>query len=233
MEVLHGIDAVLFFRKNEEWVPYGCAENVEVVVTTEYISVKTIGDGQWDTTRAQKYNYTVSCSGIAQYDDEDNRQNAFDLLEYQVSGTHVEWHISFKQNDKTTEFTQLRGYALITSTNISAPVDFVNTSLEMRGKGELLRGAPPSCTAEIDDYTVERRELGFIYDVEILELVSGTVPSYHWRLDGGAINTALSTGWSFSVAEVGGYGDHVLEIWPVCDNGVEGVKTTHNFSTTL
>lgn len=235
MEALHGIDGVLFFKKNEEWVVFGCCENVECVVNTETVSVKTIGDGMWDTHRAQKHAYTVSCSGIVQYDDEDNRVNHFDLLEYQVQGVHIEWYISFKQNDKTTEYTQLRGQALVVNTNIAAPNDFVNSSVELKGKGNLLRGAPPTCDAEIpdvegDSWTLEREALGFIYHMAVLEVSTGSVPAYDWRLDGGAMNTALSSGWSFSS---GGYGSHVLEIWPRCDNGVQGVKLTINFETTL
>lgn len=240
MEVFHGIDAVLFFKKSEEWVPFGCAENVEVNINTETISVKTIGDGQWATSRAQGYNYSVSCSGVVRYDDPDTHHHIFDSIEYQVSGTHIEWLMTFKENDKTTVNTALRGFALITQINVAAPNDFVNSSLEMEGKGELLRGLPPVCLAQIgpvhgSDYTVTRRQFGFIYDVAILELVdpSITVTQYHYRVDGGPIETAQSTGWHFSVADGSPYGAHVLEIWPVCENGVDGVKTTHNFETTL
>lgn len=234
MEALHGIDGVLFFKKNEQWVVFGCAETVDVDVQTESVSVKTIGDGMWSTTRPQRHSYTLSCSGIVQYTDEDNRHNVFDSLEYQIAGTHIQWYISFKQNDKTTEYTQLRGYALVKHCNISAPNDFVNCSVELEGRGEILRGAPPTCTAQIDDYTVTQDDLLYHrYHVSILELVSGTVPQYHYRVDGGPMDTALSTGWTFSVVNLpnAGIGGHVLEIWPVCENGIEGVKTTYNFST--
>src|SRR5690349_2149853 len=102
MEALHGIDGVLFIKKLDQWVPYGCAENVDIDVTTESISVKTIGDGMWSTTRPQRHSYTVSCSGIVQYTDPDNQHNIFDSLTYQLAGSHVEWMISYKQNDKVT-----------------------------------------------------------------------------------------------------------------------------------
>lgn len=236
MEVLHGIDALLYFKNGEgDWLLYGCCETFEVSISTETKSVKTIGDGTNKRSRRQVIGYSVSASGIIRYDDPTGTFNNFDLLEYQMQGVDIEWKAAYPENDGT-EFTYLYGTLLITNTTITAPNDFVNGSFEAEGQGELLRGIPPSCSAEINDYTVTQDDFSYaLYSVAILTLVSGTVPQYHYRIDGGPIDTALSTGWSFNVAGLpgAGLGDHVLEIWPVCDNGIEGVKTTHNFTTSL
>jgi hypothetical protein len=236
MEVLHGIDGVLFFKKNEDWVVFGCAESVEADVTTETISVKTIGDGLWSTTRPQRHSYTLSCSGVVQYTDPDNQHNVFDSLEYQIAGTHIEWYISFKQNDKTTEYTQLRGFALVKHCNIAAPNDFVNCSVELEGKGELLRGAPPTCSLAITDYTFEQFGVSYANNKMTVNTVTGgAAASFQWRVDGGALDTSTAPEWFVNVITLpsAGIGDHVLEVWPVCDNGIAGALTTIEFTTSI
>jgi hypothetical protein len=232
MDTLLGRDAILEFEKEGEYVAYACCETFEVVFTTETKSVKTIGDGQWDQTRAQRHSCTITASGIIRYDDT-SLVNGFDLYEYQRQGVAVPFRATFAQADGET-YTMIYGNALIVSSTFSAPIDFVNHSFEMRVLGEPTVGIMPTCTAEISDYTVTRNGILLTYSVAVLELVTGTVPSYEWALDGGAPGTALSTGWQINVADTASpYGAHVLEIWPVCSNGVRGVKTTHNFTTTL
>lgn len=236
MEALHGIDGVLFFKKNGNWTVFGCCETVEVTVNSELISIKTIGDGTWDRSAEDGKNYTLSCSGIIQYDDEPNRVNHFDLLELQAQGLELEWYISFKQNDKTTELTSLWGTALVVTSTVSAPNDFVNSSFEFRGQGELNRGAPPICTKKIlsNGYTVLRIGLTFRYKVTITALNSAMVYHYEYRVDGGDSITVLNNIWTIDLTEVLSrplpYGSHVLEIWPVCENGIRGEKTTRNFT---
>jgi hypothetical protein len=233
-EVLLGNDALLYFADGDgNWWPYACCESFEVSVTSTTKSVKTVGDGIWGRERTQRLDYTVTASGIIRYDTEDAFNN-FDLLEYQIGSDGIEWKAVYKQMDHSTEFTMLYGTILITETSFAAPQDFVNGSFSARGVGELGVGIMPTCTAEISDMTVTRNGILLTYSVVIEELVSGTVPSYEWQLDGGGVGTALSTGWQINVADTGTpYGPHVLEIWPVCSNGIRGVKWTENFTTTL
>jgi hypothetical protein len=233
MEVLLGRDALLQFEKEGEYVDYACCESFEVSFSTETKSVKTLGDGQWARERAQKHSCSITASGVIRIDDT-TKVNGFDLYEYQRQGAHVAFRAIFKENDSSTVYTMIYGYALVVSSTFSAPVDFVNHSIEMRVMGEPTVGIMPTCSAEISDYTVDREGITFVYQVAIQELVSGTVPTYVYALDGGAPQTATSTGWSFSVAGTASpYGDHVLEIWPVCENGALGVKETYNFTHTL
>lgn len=232
MEALHGIDGVLYFKKNDNWVVYGCCETVDVVVNTSLVSTQTIGDGQWERSAVDGLGYNVSFSGIVQYDDEANRVNHFELLEYQANGLEIEWYLSFKQNDQATELTSLWGSAFIVTSTVAAPVDFVNTSMELKGQGQLMRGSPPVCTAMITSHTLTRQGLTFIYHVAILAVTTGSVPRYDWRLDGQGTGTTFSTGWPVNVSEASNFifGPHLLEIWPVCANGIRGTRFTRNFT---
>lgn len=236
MEVLFGIDAVLFFKKNEVWTPVGCAENFEIRVDTETKSVKTVGDGQWSTTRAQKHAYSVSCSGLWQYDGGDDKTTQDDIMAYQVAGTHIEWYVSFKKNDKTTQYTEFGGFLLIKNTTTAAPNDFVNVSFEGEGKGALRIGPPPSCSLAITDYDFAQTGPSYaFYTVTINTVTGGTAPLFHYRVDGGAMDSSTAYEWYVNVISLPGAGlrPHVLEIWPVCDNGIDGVKTTINFTTSF
>jgi hypothetical protein len=233
MNVILGRDAYIEFYKEDAYRPFICCESVEISVSTETKNVKTIGDGIWARKRGQRNSYTITVSGIVPYGEAD--VTAFDLLEYQMQMTGILYRIVFKQQDGTT-LTMITGECLVTATTLTAPVDFLNASLTFEGVGPFELGIPPTCTAEISDYTVTQDgSFWNIYHVAILELVSGTVPRYDYRIDEEEELTALSTGFTFNVAGIGGsgLGAHVLEIWPVCSNGIKGVKTTHNFTTSL
>jgi hypothetical protein len=233
MNVIHGRDAYIEFYKNDEYRPFICCESVEISVSTETKQVKTVGDGIWSRVRGQKNSYSITVSGIVPYGEDD--VNAFDLLEYQMSMTGILYRMIFKQNDGTT-LTMITGEVLVTGTTLTSPVDFLNASLTFQGVGPFELGIPPSCSAEISDYDVEQDEFSYaLYHVAINSLVSGTVPRYDYSIDGGEDQTALSTGWTFNVSGLpgAGLGDHVLEIWPVCANGVKGVKETYNFTTSF
>lgn len=226
MNVILGRDAYIEFYQDETWQAFVCCESVEISFTTETKSVKTIGDGIWSRVRGQKNSYSVTLSGIVPYDGD---VNAFYLMENQWSMVEIPFRMIFKQNDGT-EYTQIRGTGLVTGTTLGAPVDFLNCSITIQGVGRPELGAVPTCTAEIADYDTTEPTLGFLWTVTINSLVTGTVTRYDWRLNGGVTESSFADEWTVNVRI---YGDHVVEVWPVCDNGVQGVKTTINISATL
>jgi hypothetical protein len=233
MNVIHGRDAYIEFYKNDEYRPFICCESVEISVSTETKNVKTIGDGIWTRSKGQRNSYTLTVSGIVPYGEAD--VTALDLLEYQMQMTSILFRMVFKQNDGTT-LTMIMGECLVTGTTLTSPVDFLNASLSFQGVGPFELGIPPTCTAEIVSYTVTQ-DASFwnIYHVSIFSVTTGSVPRYDYRIDEEEELTALDSGFTFNVAGIGGsgLGAHVLEIWPVCSNGIKGTKTTYNFTTSL
>lgn len=236
MEVLNGIDALLYFKNGDgNYLLYGCCETFEVNINTETKSVKTIGDGTCARSRRQEISYSVSASGIIRIDDPSGTFNNFDLLEYQMQGVDIEWRAIYKKNDHSTAYTYLYGTMLIVQTSIVAPADFVNGSFEAEGQGELLRGVPPSCSSAITDYTFAQFGLSYAFYKMTVNTVSGSPTSYQWRVDGGAIDTSLDNEWFVNVISLpaAGIGAHTLEVWPVCANGILGTLQTVPFTTTL
>jgi hypothetical protein len=229
MEVITGKNAFIEFKQDEEWKLFGCADNLTYAMATELVNTVTEGSGVWDDFEGQSQGYTIDLSGLVPVN-EPGMFTAWDLLNHQKQMVGIEFNIVF-ENAANEIITQIYGLAIVQTGSLAAPaVGFLGSSFSLRGKGEPTIGIMPVCLAEISDITVTREALGFDYHVAIDELVEGTVPQFDYRLDSGPIDTAFDTGWEINV---GFYGDHVLEIWPVCENGARGVKYTYNFTTTI
>jgi hypothetical protein len=231
MDVLLGRNAYIQFKDGEDWKDFGCADNMVYRMETELISTMSEDSGIWDDFEGQTNSYSIDLSGLVPINTE--HFTTFDLLSYQKDMLAIDFRI-FYEDTTSVAVNGIYGTAIVQTGSISAGTQFVNGVFTLKGKGEATIGIPPTCTAEISDYTVDRNGMLLTYTVAIQELVSGTVPRYDYRLDGGSIQTAHSTGWQINVADTASpYGAHVLEIWPVCENGAYGEKTTYNFTTTL
>lgn len=236
---LYGKNAFIQILKDEDYLLFGCATDLTFSMKTEVVNVATVGTGHWDDWVGDSNGYTIDLRGLTYAPDEAGFYTSWDLLEAQKQMVHVEYLIVF-ENAESEVLMNIYGTALVTDGNLQAGVEFVNSGFSLIGKGEPTIGIQPTCAAEIGgdeggNYTVDQDVLAYHkYHVAILELISGgSVPSYDYRIDGGAMQTALSTGWHFSVADRpnAGIGNHVLEIWPVCENGARGIKTIYPFST--
>lgn len=229
MEVLTGKNAFIEFKQDEEWKLFACADNLLYTMATELVSTVTEASGVWDDFEGQSQGFSIELSGLVPFN-EPTRFTAWDLMHHQKQMVGIEFRIVFL-NAANDLVTHIYGLAIVQTSTLTGPaVGFLGSSFSLRGKGEPTIGIMPVCLAEISDFTVTRQALGFKYDVVIDELVEGTVPQYDYRLDSGPIDTAFDTGWEI---DVGFYGDHILEIWPVCENGAKGIKTTYPFTTTI
>jgi hypothetical protein len=223
MQPILGKNAIIEFKKEGNYVPFVCATSISINVSREKKSVKTIGDGINRRYRTQSIGYTISLSGLIPYDD-DIDMTAFDLLPYLQSAVDIEYQIIFQKIDGTT-YKLIKGVAGIDSMNFEAPTDFVRGSIEMTGNG-------PYVITDIEDVcdkVIRRASFSVtsnVLHVGIISLNSGTVPRYDYRIDGGAINTSLFTGWPVNLNSPTG---HIIEIWPVCENGIYGTKYTYTF----
>lgn len=227
MNVILGKDVHMEITKEGDYKKYICAENIEIRFQMETKAVRTIGDGYAKKYRGQAVGYTVNVTSLIPYD-EPGEVNAFDLIEYWRQMVDVSFRILFKKQDGTG-YTQIRGNGLVTDLGITGPADFAGSELSIQGNGIPEIGEPPTCSITIFNFDFPHQG-GFIYEARVLGEYSGPAIKYDWRLDGGAVDTALSTGWFVNVAGPGAIGDHVLEVWPVCANGVQGNKYVHNFT---
>lgn len=228
MEVILGKDGFIQFKKNEDWTDYGCLEAVEIVISSETKQVRTIGDGRWKKPRTKTLSYRITGSGLVRYDDS-TIVNGFDLADYQVAGTEIEYRIVFKKWD-ATDYTMISGFALPTSNTFSAPSDFVSHAFELEGSGAPYIGIPPSCSIEITNVTITRNGLTQTFTVD--GVTGGTPIRYDYQLtgigQGGDTQTSFNASWSRPLP--GGFSYH-LKVWAMCSNGVLGVLYEDDFNT--
>lgn len=231
---LLGRNAFIQFFKDDQYLLFGCATNLSYKMHTDVVETGTVGTGYWRDVEGDGNSYTIDLSGLTVFD-ETGYFTSGDLADAQKQMVGVEFRIVF--NDASGGLLKhIFGTALVVDCDLSAGVEFVNSSFSLIGKGEPFIGIQPTCTAEIAeaDVTIEPREFGFIHDVEVLNVTVEVAASYDYRLDGGAIQTSFAPTFTVNAADGGSpYGDHVLEVWPVCGNGVRGIKATKNFTVSL
>lgn len=227
MQVILGKNVWIEFYKEGDYRFFGCAENVEFNQQTATKSTRTLTSGYWANPRAQSNSYSISLTGLLP-EDTSTYSTPLDLMEYQRQMVPIEFRIIF-ENEDGTEYHQIRGLALITDGQLTGPVDFAGSSFTMVGVGEPLFGAPPSCSIEIFDFEVIH-DNAFIYEARVLGELNGPALRYDWSLDGGAEDTAMSTGWFMTITTLG---DHQLRVWPICANGARGTQLTYDFTLPL
>jgi hypothetical protein len=223
MQPILGKNAYVEFKKEGNYVPFVCATSVSINISREKKSVKTVGDGINRRYRTQSVGYTISLSGLVPYDDPAD-VNAFDLLAYLQSAVDIEYQMVFEQVGGTL-YKLIKGQAGIDSINFEAPTDFLRSSIELTGNGPYVI----TDIADVCDKIIRRASFNVVSNVlhvGIIALNSGTVPRYDYRIDGGAVNTSLFTGWPVNLTSPTG---HIIEIWPVCENGIYGTKYTYTF----
>lgn len=232
MNVILGKDVVIEFYKEGDYRGFLCADNVEYNLAMETISVRTLGSGHYKEYRGQSISYSITLTGLIPVDLSAG-VTAFDLIEYTKQMVDIEYRMIFR-SENGNEVTQLRGKGLVVESSVTGPADFAGASFTIQGNGEPLFGPPPSCNIQIFDKLLTHHA-GFIYKMAILGEYNGPAIRYDWSLDGGAVNTALSTGWFFNLLDSPRpqLGPHTIDIWPVCDNGVQGQKLTINFNVPL
>jgi hypothetical protein len=218
-------DAVILFKKNDEWLAYQCATDVEIDFTMETKSVKTIGDGTWSKDRGQKKSYQINISGLIKFDDE-AYPHSFDLYGYYDAMTSIEYRMVFTTED-SSQLRKIEGLALPTNVTMGGGSEgFAYGNVVLKGDGAPeITDAISSCEAEITDgeMVLISGENGF----KVNALNNGPVTRYDYSIDGGGRQTAFVDGTlpdQFSIGNgIGATGsEHDLTVWPICDDGFDG-----------
>lgn len=235
-----GTDVIIKFVKNDNYITYGCATNIEITYNLETKSTKTVGDGAWSRVRGQKISATINLSGVIAIDQ--NTPTAFDLLEYLKNMTDVAYSISFI--DDAGGLMMIDGNALPTTVRLSGGSDGFATgdiTLENNGDPAYISpvnpptpnpGNPNTCVADIEnahtDIVFAPTARRYVY-IDSMVNGSASISRWDYSIDGGGVLTAFTDGiiptsWRLPDSTV--FGTHTLTITPICDNGFPGTPFT-------
>lgn len=220
-EPVIGKDVEIMFKKNDQYIPYGCATDVMITFRlTEKKSVKTIGDGNWEKPRGQKKGYGIDLSGLVKYDD-DTVPHIFDLYQYWDAMTPVEYLMSFTNDQGQERF--IEGIALITELSMGGgSTGFANSSASLEGDGSVdIRDLLIPCPSSITSIQLIEDEPNSIIRITGH---TGTPARYEYSVDGGGFVTQMVTSFIQDLILEGGLGagQHTITIIPVCENGYNG-----------
>lgn len=227
-EPVIGKNVEISFRKNDVYIPYGCATDIFISFRiTEKKSVRTIGDGNWEKPRGQKKGYTLDLSGLVKYDD-DTVPHVFDLYDYLNSMSSLDYLIQFTNDEGGTKF--IEGRALPTEVTVGGgSTGFATGTATLEGDGapdirNLLIPCPSSITS-----------IQLVEDTpnSIIRITghTGTPARYEYSVDGGGFVTQMVTSFIQDLILEGGLGagEHTITIIPVCENGYNGEEFNSTF----
>lgn len=224
MDPVLGIDVIIQFKKNDEFLNYACATNIRIDFEMETKSVKTIGDGNWRKLRGQSKSYRVTISGLSKFDD-DTVPHVFDLWTYFDAMTNIEHRVFFTQDVSTVRIFE--GQSLPTNWGLGgASEGFADGDVVLEGDGAPeLKTAIIQCEAEITGAT--QGLMSGQNSIRIDSLTGGPITRYEFSIDGGGRTTRFTDGTlpdEFVIGNgVGSVGSiHDVTLWPICDNGFDG-----------
>lgn len=221
-----GLLTVLQFMKAGEYRDFLCATDSSIDFETETKPVKTVGDGIYKRYVGQSIGYTVTLNGLIKLNTGDDPA-AFDLLDYQLAMTGIEFRMIFEDEDGNIKV--VFGEALIDKTTLAAPSDgFSNANFSFKGNGEpTILDSLVACDSAITVANVDATGLPFLLVINIVTVTGSTPMRYEYSLDGGGRLISYITTIDFSGLASG---SHSVEIWPICDNGFDGTSITKTFT---
>lgn len=227
-EPVIGKDVEIMFKKNDVYVPYGCATDITITFRlTEKKSVKTVGHGNWEKPRGQKKGYGIDLSGLIKYDD-DAVPHAFDLYTYFDGMTPIEYLMSFTNDQGQNRF--IEGVALITELSLGGGSQgFASGNATMEGDGSVdIRDLLVPCPSSIQSVQLVEDEPNSIIRITAH---TGSPARYEYSVDGGGFVTQTANSYIQDLILEGGLGAgvHSITIIPVCENGYNGTE----FNTTF
>lgn len=227
-EPVLGTDAVIYFVKDDVYVLYACATDIQISFEMETVSVRTITDGTWNKPRGVKKAYTIDLSGLIKFDDE-TKTHAFDLFAYFNSMTSVAYRIIFTNDEG--ELRLIEGYALPTSVNLGGGSEgFANGNCALQGDGSVeVRDLVIPCPSTIT--SVQLVQDGTSALIRITGH-TGSPERYDYSVDSGGYITEFVDSFVEDLPLQDGLapGDHTITIIPVCENGYNGTPFTTTFT---
>lgn len=224
---IQGKDAILSFYKND-WLPFVCSSDITIGITANKVAIRAPGDGPWKKYTYQDVEYTLTLSGILQFDD--NNFTGWDMLNNQLGFMHVQFRCSF--DDENGDVKSVQGFAMIETSNLSSSVGaLVKNDFNLVGSGKLILfdGFDP-CPTAINTITVTGQTAsdGIIH---VTYTYSGGLYQIKYRLDGEGEYVYALADVQLDIPGLS-VGNHFIEIVPVCINGFEGTGLIQDFAVT-
>jgi len=225
-----GKKTTLTFLKDGEYQPFLCSTDCSITINTETKDVRTINGGIWRDIRGQRMSFSVSLTGLIEL--QELQPVAFWVIEnYQMQMLPIDFRMIF--SDPATGLNKyVTGVGLIvTSTLTGVPVGFATGQFEIEGSGTLvISDTPTNCSADIGYIAITDSEAGQItvaYDF-VIDAVR-----FEYTIDGGGRESIFDPGTSGSFVITGiTDGEHVLTVYPICENGNDGFPQTIEFEMT-
>ncbi len=228
---IQGKDVVLSFYKGGGYMPFLCAKDMTIAVTTDEIETKTVGDGFWKKYAYKELSYTVSLNSILRFDD--TNVCGWDLLDLQVNFLKAQFKMSFVDAENTAR-RYLSGNCLVKTSSITNTVnDVVQDTFELIGDGALgIAQSTIGCNATIGTVEISLFEpTTHLWNIDYSGLSANTV-RIDYTIDGGAPLSIFPTSTSGTVQQhLPTPGVHTLAFTPYCDNGDAGTLLTKTVIT--
>lgn len=235
MDVVLASDVTMLIYKDGDFLPFVCATDLSIDTTMEVKEVRTIGDGKWKKPRGQSLSYTISLSGLITLVGGD--PTAFTVMEYMRQMVALEYRIIWDDPANNLQKV-IQGVALPVSGRLPSGAEgFANCNFEFRGDGEYtISDSTVTCSATIDGVSVGPKFFDPPPPHEIQISFSGASSNtmrIEYAIDGGGREAFINDGVPNGFIPVNGYypGDHVLTVWPICENGEDGIPIIIPFST--
>lgn len=220
-EPIEGRDVTLFFMKGVDLVPYVCVENFSMDFNKTTKETKTQGTGNWTRPRTQRNGYSINCSGLIPLGDDPADFKPFELLDYFMADSEIEFRAVWKVSDLLLKVVD--GVVLVTSGSLTGnATDFADANFTLQGVGlPVVRDTLDICDAVIGpgalDVTIANEGGGNV-TLTVNNVTGGPIMQYNYTVDGGGTLTSPTNSWFIGHAA----GEHTVIITPICENGEEG-----------
>jgi predicted secreted protein len=135
MEPIHGRDALVSIKVEEEFYPVLCAIDMTFSCSQQVLLATSADSGNWRYKRLRNLSeWSVSVSGLTKIDNTDGQASFFYLLQQNIRGTEQEIQIMFSDDDGNVQV--LEGVVLIPEMSINGNVNgFADASVVFEGTG--------------------------------------------------------------------------------------------------
>lgn len=228
MNVVQGKNAILYFQKKGQYVPFVCASDFGIAIQVDNISVRTAGDGSWKKYAAQKIGYAINLSGVLVWGD-DNSFDTWDVVVNMINFLQIPFRAVYKDDSSTPNIKTAQGVALVKQSSLLMSMGQVTKGeFAFDGTGALFifDGLLP-CPTSIDSI-VTTGIADAMNQIEIDYTYTGDVYQVKYRIDGVGDYAYALAGPSMTI-QAPSPGNHSIEIIPVCQNNFEGSGRSVDF----
>lgn len=219
--LIRGNDVLFLVDKGNGYVPFVCAKDLSIQITSGLVPVATVNDGEWEKYKYSTLGYTISLSGVVRFSDAD--LTSFDIMEYQRNFLPLLAKLIFVDQENNNQRT-FKGQLLVESSSLSGNAGaFSLSDFSLRGSGKPVF---VSCDATIGIVAIQITGLSSIS--VSLSNIEGFPDHYLYQLDSGFEIETTQT--SFNILNIpGGY--HTLTVTPVFASGNRGDAIVQDFNT--